>query len=151
MGRPPNETGRVGANEELPESEKIGPDGLSLRQRIRHLREERGYTFDKMVALTGLSRGTLWEAETTYGRNPYFATLCAIADGLEVPVEYVRTGAMPMDTLDLSVIPYEAFLQAKGIREPRNLRTITELAELLKSYEVEDQASAEGGEREPEA
>jgi transcriptional regulator with XRE-family HTH domain len=51
---------------------------------VRSLRKERGYSLEEMAALTGVSRATLSQIETSK-TNPTIAILWKIAAGLQIP------------------------------------------------------------------
>jgi transcriptional regulator with XRE-family HTH domain len=128
----------------------------SIGDRIRELRTAKGWSLDRLAQEarqedgTGLSRGTIWEVEKWPDRVPWHKTLQAIADALEVPVEYIRDGKMPAEESSLSDFTPEMYAMAQGLRNPKYIRQWSEHLNALKLAELADEkVSAE--ERGPES
>jgi transcriptional regulator with XRE-family HTH domain len=122
--------------------------GSSIGNRIRELRTSKGWAFDHLARETGLSRGTLWEAEHKEGREPRNQTLLTIADALGVPVEYLRDGTMPSPSESLSDIPLELFAKANNVSDLRALRALHEQFAVYREFEALKSAHAENSEPE---
>ena len=63
----------------------------SFGQRLRELREDRGWTQTKLARVVGLKRTYLSEIESGK-RNPSLLNLKAIADGFHFPLSNLFTG-----------------------------------------------------------
>ncbi len=120
----------------------------SIGQRVRELRQARGWSLDRLAQEsrqedgTGLSRGTIWEMEADPERIPWDVTLRAIAAALEVPVEYLRTGKMPAEESSLSDFTPEIYAMAQGLKNPEYVRQWSEHLKALKLAEVADEKVA---------
>src|SRR5215469_1565836 len=71
---------------------KIGGCGMpTAGDRIREIREELGWTLDKLVEKTGISKGFLSDVETGK-RDISSEYLLKIADAMEASVDYLLRG-----------------------------------------------------------
>jgi len=56
-----------------------------LGKRISEERKKRGLTIEKLAYGVGISKGNLSELERGM-HDPKYSTMCAIADGLDIPI-----------------------------------------------------------------
>jgi transcriptional regulator with XRE-family HTH domain len=61
----------------------------SLGAKIKRHRQEKGYSLDKLAALTDSSKSYLWELENRDTRKPSGEKLTRIAQALEVTTDYL--------------------------------------------------------------
>ena len=61
----------------------------SLGAKIKRHRNEKGYSLDKLAALTDSSKSYLWELENRDTRKPSGEKLTRIAQALEVTTDYL--------------------------------------------------------------
>ena len=61
----------------------------SLGAKIKRHRKEKGYSLDKLAALTDSSKSYLWELENRDTRRPSGEKLTRIAQALEVTTDYL--------------------------------------------------------------
>tara|TARA_Y100000815_G_scaffold275140_2_gene311787 strand:- start:1955 stop:2380 length:426 start_codon:yes stop_codon:yes gene_type:complete len=61
----------------------------SLGAKIKRHRKEKGYSLDKLAALTDSSKSYLWELENRDTRKPSGEKLTRIAQALEVTTDYL--------------------------------------------------------------
>ena len=61
----------------------------SLGAKIKRHRKEKGYSLDKLAALTDSSKSYLWELENRETRKPSGEKLTRIAQALEVTTDYL--------------------------------------------------------------
>lgn len=69
----------------------------SLGQKIKALRQELGFTLDKLAELTDTSKSYLWELENREERKPSGEKLTRIAVELGVTAEYLLNDAAEPD------------------------------------------------------
>lgn len=62
---------------------------ISLKAKLRSLREQKGYSLDKLAEKTGMSKSYLWELENRERGNPSAEKLARLADVLGVTTEYL--------------------------------------------------------------
>jgi transcriptional regulator with XRE-family HTH domain len=62
---------------------------LALGERIRSLRQERGFTFDALAKMSGASKSYIWELENRAPPRPSADKLSAIAKALGVTAGYL--------------------------------------------------------------
>ena len=60
----------------------------TLGEKIKQLRDEKGYTLDELAKLTDSSKSYIWELENRNPPRPSAEKLARIADALEVTMEY---------------------------------------------------------------
>ena len=58
-----------------------------LSNKIEQLRKEKGYTFEKLSELSGISTGRLSDLATGKRNNPTMDTLIKLADALDVSLD----------------------------------------------------------------
>ncbi len=63
--------------------------GFSQQTRIGKLRDEKGYTLEKLAELTNSSKSYIWELENKALLRPSAEKLSKIAKALEVTIEYL--------------------------------------------------------------
>jgi transcriptional regulator with XRE-family HTH domain len=80
----------------------------SLGEKIRHHRQEKGYSLDKLAELTESSKSYMWELENRETRKPSAEKLTRIAQALSVTTDYL---------LDESATPDEKVLQDAFFRK----------------------------------
>ncbi len=61
----------------------------SLGAKIKRHRQEKGYSLDKLAALTDSSKSYIWELENRDARKPSGEKLTRIAQALEVTTDYL--------------------------------------------------------------
>ena len=61
----------------------------SLGEKIRHHRQEKGYSLDKLAELTESSKSYIWELENRDTRKPSAEKLTRIAQALSVTTDYL--------------------------------------------------------------
>jgi transcriptional regulator with XRE-family HTH domain len=69
----------------------------ALGDKIRELRQKRGYTLEKLAELTESSKSYIWELENKKPPRPSAEKLGAIARALGVTVDYLIGAAIPED------------------------------------------------------
>ena len=84
----------------------------SLGEKIRHHRQEKGYSLDKLAELTKSSKSYIWELENRDTRKPSAEKLTRIAQALSVTTDYL---------LDESAAPDEKVLQEAFFRKFKKL------------------------------
>lgn len=95
-------------------------------ERIRGLREDRGYTRDYLSEATGISTKFLFEIETNKkGFSAY--TLMKISNVLEVSMDYIMTGQLSFDCKDEIAVTLEQF-------KPHTLEAIEKLLKI--AYDI---------------
>ena len=60
---------------------------FSLGEKIRHHRQEKGYSLDKLAELTESSKSYIWELESRDTRKPSAEKLTRIAQALSVTTD----------------------------------------------------------------
>tara|TARA_X000001388_G_C2213457_1_gene116109 strand:+ start:722 stop:1084 length:363 start_codon:yes stop_codon:yes gene_type:complete len=72
-------------------SELLGGEDMStaLGNKIKQLRQEKGYTLDKLAELSGSSKSYIWELENKTPPRPSAEKLSKIASQLGVTLEYL--------------------------------------------------------------
>jgi len=80
----------------------------SLGEKIRHHRQEKGYSLDKLAELTESSKSYIWELENRDTRKPSAEKLTRIAQALSVTTDYL---------LDEKATPDENVLQEAFFRK----------------------------------
>lgn len=58
-------------------------------EKLRELRESKGYTRRQVEDATGISQGTLWRIERRGVDNPNMSTVTALAEFYEVPIDEI--------------------------------------------------------------
>lgn len=61
----------------------------TLREKLKRLRTEKGYSLDELARLSGASKSYLWELENRDERKPSAEKLIDIARVLEVTTEFL--------------------------------------------------------------
>ena len=80
----------------------------SLGEKIRHHRQEKGYSLDKLAELTESSKSYIWELKNRDTRKPSAEKLTRIAQALSVTTDYL---------LDEKATPDEKVLQEAFFRK----------------------------------
>jgi transcriptional regulator with XRE-family HTH domain len=117
----------------------------SIGQRVRELRTAKGWSLDRLAQEArqengkSLSRGTIWEMEANPKRVPWAGTLLALANALEVPVEYLRDGKMPAAEEDLSSYSPDVYARAQGLKNPDYVKQWAEYLSILRRIETEEE------------
>ncbi|WP_424987362.1 helix-turn-helix domain-containing protein [Microbulbifer sp. S227A] len=80
-----------GISNKRPPTKEIKDDTMttSLGAKIKRHRKEKGYSLDKLAALTDSSKSYLWELENRDTRKPSGEKLTRIAQALEVTTDYL--------------------------------------------------------------
>jgi len=74
-----------------------GDMATALGDKIRELRQKRGYTLEKLAELTESSKSYIWELENKNPPRPSAEKLGAIARALGVTVDYLIGADLPED------------------------------------------------------
>lgn len=61
----------------------------TLGEKLKHHRNEKGYSLDKLAEITGSSKSYLWELENRDARKPSAEKLTKIAQALGVTTDYL--------------------------------------------------------------
>jgi len=61
----------------------------SLGAKLKHHRQEKGYSLDKLAELTESSKSYLWELENRDTRKPSAEKLTRVAQALDVTTDYL--------------------------------------------------------------
>ena len=99
-----------------------------LGKKIRDLRQEKGYTLEKLAELTDSSKSYIWELENKEPPRPSAEKVAKIASALGVTTDYLvstTTGAPGEDVLDQAF-----FREYQGLDES----TKEKLRELVKVW-----------------
>lgn len=62
---------------------------MAIRERIKALREKRGWTQNHLAEVSGVPQPTIWRLERGLIRNPKSAVLQRLAQALEVTADYL--------------------------------------------------------------
>lgn len=62
---------------------------ITLGEKIRKLRKDKGYTLDKLAELTESSKSYIWELENKNPPRPSAEKLARIAEKLETTIEFL--------------------------------------------------------------
>ena len=98
----------------------------SLGEKIRRHRQQKGYSLDKLAALTDSSKSYIWELEDRDTRKPSGEKLTKIAEALSVTTDYL---------LDESAEPgeevvKEAFFRKLSKLDPEDRKKIEQLVDM---------------------
>ena len=64
---------------------------MEIGEKIRHERKKKGWSLDKLAKASGSSKSYIWELENYGRRKPTVRKVKAIADALEVTVDYLTS------------------------------------------------------------
>ncbi len=104
----------------------MGADRETPGERIRRIREDRGYTRDYVSEKAGISSKFLFEVETN--RTGFSAhTLMRLSDALGANMDYIMTGQIPFRCEDEIAVTLERF-------SPGTLEPVARLLEV--AYEI---------------
>jgi transcriptional regulator with XRE-family HTH domain len=102
-----------------------GSMSLSLREKLRDLRQQRGMSLDELAKLSESSKSYLWELENRDARKPSAEKLQRIADVLGVTTDYLLNDSATMDDGQMK----EAFFRRFNRLEADDKRRIEEMIE----------------------
>ena len=98
----------------------------SLGAKIKRHRQEKGYSLDKLAALTDSSKSYLWELENRDTRKPSGEKLTRIAQALEVTTDYLLDdSAEPSDE-----VLKEAFFRKFSKLDPEDQQKINQMIDM---------------------
>lgn len=106
---------------------------LSLGQKIRVLRKEKGLTLEELAKQADSSKGYIWELENKEKGRPSAAKIEQIAKALDVTPEYLLNDKL--QSPDVSVADKAFFRRYKTLDEP----TKKKLNEILKVLDSTDE------------
>ncbi len=100
-----------------------------LGEKIRKLRNDKGYSLDQLAELTASSKTTLWELENREVQRPSAERLSRIATALGVTAEYLLD--------DREIEPNEEVADQAFFRKYRQMPTETkkQLRKILDAFE----------------
>lgn len=98
----------------------------SLGGKIRHHRQEKGYSLDRLAELTNSSKSYIWELENRDARKPSGEKLTKIAEALSVTTDYLLDdSAEPSDE-----VIKEAFFRKLTKLDPEDRKKIEQLVDM---------------------
>ena len=98
----------------------------SLGGKIRHHRQEKGYSLDRLAELTNSSKSYIWELENRDTRKPSGEKLTKIAEALSVTTDYLLdNSAEPSDE-----VIKEAFFRKLTKLDPEDRKKIEQLVDM---------------------
>jgi len=97
----------------------------SLGAKLRHHRQEKGYSLDKLAELTESSKSYLWELENRDTRKPSAEKLTRVAQALGVTTAYLLDDTAEPD----DEMRKEAFFRKFSKLTPDEQDKITEIIE----------------------
>jgi len=98
----------------------------SLGGKIRHHRQEKGYSLDRLAELTDSSKSYIWELENRGTRKPSGEKLTKIAEALSVTTDYLLDdSAEPSDE-----VIKEAFFRKLTKLDPEDRKKIEQLVDM---------------------
>ena len=98
----------------------------SLGAKIKRHRKEKGYSLDKLAALTDSSKSYLWELENRDTRKPSGEKLTRIAQALEVTTDYLLDDSQePGDD-----VLKEAFFRKFSKLDPEDQQKINQMIDM---------------------
>lgn len=98
----------------------------SLREKLRNLREKKGYSLDKLAEITDTSKSYLWELENRETRKPSADKLIKIADALGVTIDYLMDDSTEPD----QAVVKEAFFRKYSKLDPADQKKINEIVDM---------------------
>lgn len=98
----------------------------TLREKLKKLRTEKGYSLDELARLSGASKSYLWELENREERKPSAEKLIDIARVLSVTTEYLLDENATFDDAQLK----ETFFRKFNRLEDGEKSKIVEIMEL---------------------
>src|SRR5436305_15091220 len=81
----------------------------TLRDKLKRLRKEKGYSLDELARLSGASKSYLWELENREERKPSAEKLIDIARVLGVTTEYLLDDKAEFDDAQLKETFFRKF------------------------------------------
>lgn len=81
----------------------------TLREKLKRLRTEKGYSLDELARLSGASKSYLWELENRDERKPSAEKLIDIARVLEVTTEFLIDDKASFDDDQLKEVFFRKF------------------------------------------
>ena len=98
----------------------------SLGGKIRHHRQEKGYSLDRLAELTNSSKSYIWELENRDTRKPSGEKLTKIAEALSVTTDYLLDNSTePSDE-----VIKEAFFRKLTKLDPEDRKKIEQLVDM---------------------
>lgn len=98
---------------------------LSLQEKLKHHRQEKGLSLDKLAEITGCSKSYLWELENRETLKPSAEKLTQIAQALSVTIDYLLDKAANPD----EEVLMEAFFRKFNKLTPEDKKRIQEMVE----------------------
>jgi transcriptional regulator with XRE-family HTH domain len=81
----------------------------TLREKLKKLRAEKGYSLDELARLSGASKSYLWELENRDDRKPSAEKLIDIARVLSVTTEYLLDDKAGFDDAQFKEVFFRKF------------------------------------------
>ncbi|WP_027528681.1 helix-turn-helix domain-containing protein [Bradyrhizobium sp. Ec3.3] len=98
----------------------------TLRDKLKKLRAEKGYSLDELARLSGASKSYLWELENRDERKPSAEKLTDIARVLSVTTEYLLDDKAGFDDAQLK----EAFFRKFNRLDDEDKAKINDIIDL---------------------
>ncbi len=98
----------------------------SLGEKIRRHRQQKGYSLDKLAALTDSSKSSIWELENRDTRKPSGEKLTKIAEALSVTTDYLLDESAEPD----EEVVKEAFFRKLSKLDPEDRKKIEQLVDM---------------------
>ena len=98
----------------------------TLGEKIRRHRQEKGYSLDKLAAITGSSKSYIWELENRDTRKPSGEKLTRIAQALSVTTDYLLDESAAPD----EKVTREAFFRKFSKLDAEDQKKIEQLIEV---------------------
>ena len=97
----------------------------TIGEKIKALREEKGYTLDELAQRAGSSKSYVWELENRNPPRPSAEKLAKIAGALEVTMDYFIDDEIPEE--DATDIAFYRKYRKMGPQEKKKLRKMIEI------------------------
>tara|TARA_R110001599_G_scaffold118636_10_gene288019 strand:+ start:1965 stop:2402 length:438 start_codon:yes stop_codon:yes gene_type:complete len=99
----------------------------TLGTKIKELREEKGYTLDKLAELTGSSKSYIWELENKAPPRPSAEKISRIAEKLGVTIEYLMDPEASITVEDASDARFYRKYQQMDEKTKAKIRSFVDL------------------------
>lgn len=98
-----------------------------LGSKIKELRDQKGYTLEKLAELTGSSKSYIWELENKNPPRPSAEKVSKIAEQLGVTMEYLMDSQASITQEDAADARFYRKYQQMDERTKTKIRSIAEL------------------------
>jgi len=99
----------------------------TLGTKIKELREEKGYTLEKLAELTGSSKSYIWELENKAPPRPSAEKISKIAEKLGVTIEYLMDPEASITVEDASDARFYRKYQQMDEKTKAKIRSFVDL------------------------